>query len=292
MDWIDGDRQTTTPYWQQRLGIDWTRVSCRVTRRNTPSKCVADVQANPTPGIQKYFLYLESNSPTLTADASAYSALTANVPAVESVGFDDFFAYYEPRYDQAGGGAIQTLSVVIDNLKSANPRLKFGITLYENELDPVYNPYIDATHLPPSVKAKVDYVHLFLHYRANGPKFARYVAQAKAYFPNAKIIAGAYAYDRIDYFPCAQGDPAKTPCTQAQEIDDFKQALAIQRQLVLTHEVVGLEIYPGYFGAEDDLYGPGTDNLKCANVTRCIQTTLAMRDALAATYGLFQKGAE
>lgn len=293
MDWIDGERQTTTSYWQHQLGIDWTRVSCRITLRNTPLKCVTDVKNNPTPGIQKYFLYLESNSPTLAADAQAYSALTLTVPSIDSVGFDDFFSYYEPLYDRLGSGAVQALNTVIDNLKSVNPRLKFGITLYENELDPQHNPYINATRLPPAVKAKFDYIHLFLHYRANASKFAQYVEQAKADFPNAEIIAGVYAYDRIDYFPCAQGDAAKTPCTEAQEIAYFNQTLLIQEQLLLSHQVVGLEIFPGYFGAETNLYGPGSnsDNLTCHDISRCIRTTLAMRDSLTTIYRAFQANA-
>jgi len=59
------------------------------------------------------------------------------------------------------------------------------------------------------VKAQFDVIRLFLHYRANGPSYAGYVAQAKAYFPNAQIVAGVYPYDRIDYWPCAQ--TAATP---------------------------------------------------------------------------------
>jgi len=36
-------------------------------------------------------------------------------------------------------------------------------------------------------------VHLFIHYRMHGPDYATYVQQAKQlFFPNAKIIAGAY----------------------------------------------------------------------------------------------------
>jgi len=51
-------------------------------------------------------------------------------------------------------------------------------------------PYIDNIHLPADIKEKFDYIHLFLHYRMNGPRFAQYIDMAKALFPNAKIIAG------------------------------------------------------------------------------------------------------
>ena len=140
-----------------------------------------------------------------------------SVPSIESAGIDDFFGYYEKWYAQIPNAA-QFLGHFIDGLKSVNHNLKFGATIYENELDPVANPYIDDKHLPPAIRAKFDYIHtLFLHYRKNGPHFAQYVSEAQALFPQAQIIAGVYSYDRIDYFPCAQNDPAeKTPCTVSE----------------------------------------------------------------------------
>jgi hypothetical protein len=292
MDWIDGDYQTTTPSWQKQQGINWTRVSCRITLRNTPQKCVNFVTTSPTPGIAKYFLYIQTDSSTLPTDALQYSALSAGNSSVESVGFDDFFSSYEPWYAKMPNAA-QFVSQVIDNLKSANPNLKFGITLYENELDPVYNPFIDDNHLPPALKAKFDYIHLFLHYRKNGPHYADYVAQVQTLFPKAAIIAGVYTYDRIDYFPCAQNDPAKKPCTPQEEIDYFQKALDIQVQLLKQGKVVGLELFPGYFGNETNLFGPGpnSDNLACNDVARCVNTTLQMRDAVLAAHNQFMAAA-
>ncbi len=170
----------------------------------------------------------------------------------------------------------------ITALKSVNPHLLFGITLYENELDPVSNPYIDDAHLPPAIKAEFDYIHLYLHYRKNGPNFASYVAQTQAMFPHAKIIAGVYPYDRIDYFPCAQNDSTKKPCTEEEELSYFKQALDIQVGLLKEGKVVALELFPGHFGNETNLYGPGpqSDNLACKDVTRCVQNTITMRDMI------------
>ena len=279
MDWIDGDFQRSTFAWEQQLGINATRISCRVTIHNTPDTCVDFVKSLQSPSISKYFLYIQTDPATLPTDMLRYSILTADVPSIASVGIDDFFGYYQTWYTQMPNAA-SFVGQVIDNGKTTNKNLKFGITLYENELDSIRNPYIDDRHLPPEIKAKFDYIHLFLHYRKNGSNFAAYVAQAQHWFPNAKIIAGVYAYDRIDYFPCAQNDSSKKPCTTEEEITYFKIALDTQMQLLKEAKVASLEIFPGYFGAEDKLYGPGTDNLTCQNVTRCIQNTMTMRDMI------------
>src|SRR5690242_19617284 len=85
MDWIDGDSQQTTSAWQDQLGIQWTRLSCRVSLRNTPAKCVNAVSVEPTPGITKYFLYITPDPKTIKDDARQFSSLTRNVPMIESV---------------------------------------------------------------------------------------------------------------------------------------------------------------------------------------------------------------
>ena len=290
MDWIDAEAQTTTASWQSQLGIDWTRVSCHLAGRTTPTACVNFVRNSPTPGISKYFLYMNSQSSTLASDAAQYSSLTTSVPSIESVGFDDFFIFYQTFYSQKGSNAPDLLGQIIDDLKSINPNLKFGITLYETDLDSSYNPYIDAMHLPTWVKAKFDYIHLFLHYRANASKYATYVSQAHAAFPNAKIIAGAYPYDRVDFFPCTQGDSSKTPCTSAQETSYFQQALTIQVQQLKQGSVIALEFFPGYFGDETELYGTGpyNDSLPCSNVSRCVQNTITMRNDILSAYNAYK----
>src|SRR5262249_10327729 len=141
MDWIDGETQATTPYWQDQLGINQTRVSCRVSSRNTPAKCVNFIQTSPTPRIAQYFLYITPDPATILADAQQYSLLARSVPSIESVGIDDFFGAYETWYQQMSNAPL-FLNQMINNFKSADRNLKFGVTLYENELDPGYNPFI------------------------------------------------------------------------------------------------------------------------------------------------------
>jgi hypothetical protein len=289
-DWIDGENERTTQPWQQQLGIDRVRISCKVSIRNTPKKCVDFIAASTAAAISSYFIYaLVNDTNTLLSDATQYSALTAGVPSIKEVGFDDFFGSYINWYNTMAD-APQFLGQFIDNLKGTNPELKFGITLYENELDPVRNPYISAARMPAAIKAKFDYIHLFLHYRKNASKVAQYVSQTRAWFPNAAVIAGVYSYDRIDYtFPCAQNDPLNTHCTQSEEISLFQEALDAQVRLFKQGTVIGLEFFPGYFGNENLLYGPGpgSDNLACTDLARCVQTTTIMRDSILAARSVF-----
>ena len=287
MDWVDGSSPATTEEWRDRMGVDWERLSCRVRSRLKPEACIEYVKKSPRPGIDKYFLYMSVDDPTtLQNDSLEYSRATLDVPQIEEVGIDDFFGtYYGWHKNSHIKNPAEFLRNVIDNLKSVNPRLKFGITLYEDELDPSTYSYIDDVHLPPDIKDKFDYIHLFMHYRKNGPRFAQYVDMAKALFPNAKIIAGVYGYDRIDYFPCAQDDSTKRSCTHQEEIDLFNQALNLQLELLKEGKVVGLELYPGYFGAENKLdYGPRRNQLTCKTerLTQCVMNTQVMRDSILA----------
>ena len=110
----------------------------------------------------------------------------------------------------------------VADIKSKNPNLKFGITTYEDSL--THGIITSSTWLyhgltfksiPASVLAKIDNVHLFVHYREDASTYATAVANAKRIFPNARIFAGAYPCDRINYLPCALG--GTTECTLSQE---------------------------------------------------------------------------
>jgi len=287
MDWVDGSSPASTDEWARKMGVDWERLSCKVSSRRKPQACIDYVKKSPRPNINKYFLYISVDDPsTLQDDALEYSQASLDTPQIEEVGIDDFFSSYYSWYkDRSIKNPAEFLGKFIDNLKSENPNLKFGITLYEDELDPVAYTYINDAHLPPDIKKKFDYIHLFLHYRMNGPRFAQYVDMAQAMFPNAKIIAGVYAYDRIDYFPCSQDDYSKRSCKQQEEFDLFNQALSLEMQLLKEGKVVGLELYPGYFGAEDKLdYGPRKNQLTCKTkrLMQCVLNTQAMRDRILA----------
>jgi hypothetical protein len=159
-------------------------------------------------------------------------------------------------------------------LRSANPALKFGATIYEDEL---INPYLQDARLPAATRGQFDYVHLFIYYRQDGPNYASSVQQAKQLFPNARVIAGAYAVDRRAFLPCA---PNGQPCTTQQELDLFSQAMTIQAQLLASKDIDSIEFFPGNFCAEDQW--PGLSNPReCApgDQANCLANAKAMRQA-------------
>src|SRR5258708_15226353 len=118
--------------------------------------------------------------------------MSLNAPFLVEVGIDDFVSQYKalfPNSNPSPDPAI-LLNKIIANLKSANPALKFGATIYEDELT---SPYLQDARLPSATRGQFDYVHLFIHYRDDGPNFDQSVKQAKQVFPNALIIAGPSA---------------------------------------------------------------------------------------------------
>ncbi len=141
-----------------------------------------------------------------------------------------------------------TLNQVILNTKSANPNLKLGVTIYEDQIQNPAGEYVDDSKLPQDVKRKVDYVQLYTHYRANGPNYESYVRRAKQMFRNAKIIAGSYPYDRIDYLPCSQSSKAK--CSTQEEISLYRRSIEIQAELLKKGAIEAIEFYTPPFGSE------------------------------------------
>jgi hypothetical protein len=162
------------------------------------------------------------------------------------VGIDDFVSQYKALFPNANPSPAPAalLNTIIANLKSANPNLKFGATIYEDELT---SPYLQDARLPAALRGQFDYVHLFIHYREDGPNFQQYVQQAVQLFPNARIIGGSYAVDRRAFLPCA---PQGQPCTTQQDFDLFTQSLTIQAQLLGSGQIDSIEFFPGYFRNE------------------------------------------
>jgi hypothetical protein len=220
------------------------------------------------------------NATTTAANASTYSRLSLDAPFLVEVGVDDFADQYKALFIDQSLVPASLLSTVIANLKSSNPALEFGATIYEDQLT---NAYLQDARLPGATRAQFDIIHLFVHYRMDGPNFASYAQQAQQLFPNARIIAGSYAYDRRAYLPCA---PGGQPCSTQQELDLFSQTIALQAQLLASQQVDSIEFYPGYFGAED--HWDGWNNPReCApgDLTNCIANTEIMRRTALAVLG-------
>ena len=237
-------------------------------QRNEPSGELSGRPAN---------LPSDQDDPNTAATyAAQFSQWSLTNPILYSVGFDDLVNRME--HLQVDSGIAVPGTVITDTLnatKSANPNLKFAVTLYEDQLS---SPLLGDSNLPASTRAGVDYVQLYVHYRGDGPNYATYLQQTKAIFPNAKIIAGAYAYDRIDYLPCL---PQGVPCTTQQEEDFFQQLFQLQLSELQQGLVDQIEFFPGYFGLEAQWPDWATPR-RCAptRLQGCIANTLAMRQAV------------
>ena len=191
--------QTNTPQWNQDLGVTYTRQGCP----DSPASCMSFTGRIAASDKVKVVLAIPLNSTTTAAYARQYSQLSLTSPFLAEISIDDFVDQYRalskaiPSVNPAA-----VVAEVIANVKSANPKLAFGATIYENDLA---NSLLQNTTLPAATREKFDYIHLFIHYRENGPNYSTYVAQARAMFPHAHIIAGSYAVDRRAFLPCAQG---------------------------------------------------------------------------------------
>ncbi len=225
--------------------------------------------------VSRIYLSIQMN-PSSATYAAQFSQWSVTHPTLYAIAFDDFVNRME--HLQTDFGIAVPGTVVTDTLnatKSANPNLKFAVTMYEDQLS---SPLLGDSNLPASTRAGVDYVQLYVHFRADGPNYATYVQQTKAIFPNAKIIAGAYAYDRIDYLPCV---PKGVPCTPQEEADFFQQLFQLQLSELQQGVVDQIEFFPGYFGLEAQ-WPAWSEPRRCAptRLAACIANTLAMRQTV------------
>jgi hypothetical protein len=269
--------QTNTAQWNQALGVKYTRQSCNPTE--TPAACLAWTGNVAQTEHVKLNLVMPLNSSS-PAEAREYSLLSQSAPYLTEVSIDDFMDQFRALAKTSLIPPATVVAEVIANLKSANPNLKFGATIYEDDLAPIALQKL----IPAAVSARFDYIHLFIHYREHGPNYPSYVQEARQIFPHARIVAGSYAYDRRAFLPCA---PSGSPCTPQQDFDLFKQSLTIQKQ-EMTHGIVDhIEFFPGYFGAEEQ-WTAWSNPRECApgDLAECISNTKTMRDeALAILHG-------
>jgi hypothetical protein len=251
-----------------------------------PQGCVQEaMQAVAQNGIVRVFLSMPVDAEQTPADALVYSRLSVSHPFIAEAGFDDFVGRYGKLFTRAGFDPPSWLREVIRNVKRDNPHLAFGITLYEDELN---SPIVRAPDLPSDIARSVDYVHFYLHYRTDGGRLSEYVAKAKSLFPDAKVIAGLYAYDRINYIPCSPS--SQRECTPAEELRFYAQQLNMAIHLLKSGRVVGIEFYPGFFGKESEWGGWKKPNYCAQNrIESCITNTRAIREmtirTLSATMG-------
>jgi hypothetical protein len=260
-----------TPAWNRQLHVSGYRLGCD---SGDPDGCVSiGADAVDREGITTIFLSMPEVADRTPADAREYNRLRGSNRFVMEAGFDDFVDRYQKFFSLPGMKPQSWLREVAHNVMADGKGLKFGITLYEDELD---SRYLREPLLPHDIAQNVSYVHLYLHYRTNASRFPKYVARAKALFPRAKIIAGLYAYDRIDYIPCTQSN--RKPCSEEEEIGYYEHAVRNAAQLMRQGSVSGIEFYPGFFGRENQW--PGWKNpgyCVPSRVNQCIENTRIMR---------------
>jgi hypothetical protein len=257
-----------TPAWNKKLSLNAIRIGCS----STPAGCVqAAHEIASQQHVDKVFLAVLLKPSTIPY-AQQYSALSTANPVLYSVGLDDFVNQID-RLHTSPASAASMIGHFVNNLKSVNSSLHFGVTVYENELS---SPELTATHMT-DVRNRTDFVHLFVHYREDGPGFADYVRAAKKLFPNAEIIAGSYPIDRIHYLPCSR--TTRVPCTAAQEISLFDRTFELQLHLLQDGTVTGIEFYPGDFG-EIDKAAIWRDPRSClpGKVPECVANSRQMRE--------------
>jgi hypothetical protein len=264
---------TNTAEGNQALNLSGLRMGCA----KTPEECVQLAAKHAqSQGVSMVYIAFELSSTTAPTYARRFSVLSSSNPFLHAIGVDDFVStLYHLQKDSVTADPADLVKDAIEGAKSTNPNLNFGVTVYEDDLD---SPFIQEHKLPYAIRSQIDYVHLYIHFRQNGPRYETYVEKAKHLFPRAKIIAGSYPYDRIDYLPCVQGGTRR--CSQSEEIDSYKKSIEIQAGLLKNNRVAGIEFYPAEFGREDQWNG--WNNPKACNPDRrreCIENTRLMRQA-------------
>jgi hypothetical protein len=270
-----------TVAWVQRLNIRMMRGGCRSGLRSAESCVTGNLRDAQRQGLVRLFVATFNDPRTAAPLATEYSDVSLRYRDVEEVGVDDFLSTYY-HWDLYGKNPLGLLNDIITNLKSRNTSLRFGITLYSDEFT---TPYIDATHpqhaeydgrrIDAATRARIDYVHLYSHFRVDGLSYPAAVEKTRALFPNAKIIAGSYAYDRIDYTTCASGTDR---CSVSDELSYFEIEFRTQVQLLKLGSINAVEFYPAYFGNEASY-----PHFACKADRRgeCVANTKRMRETAA-----------
>lgn len=254
--------------WNKALDVSGTHYGCS----SPPPQCVTGaVKSIKGTSVQDIYLYFLLNRDTAIQYAEQYSQLSLANPSIVEIGNDDFISLYG-KLGGSDSDKVDFVRKLISAVKSHNPKLAYGIVLYTDELDSRY-----VQSLPMDIRAGIDSVHLYIHSRAQGATYAADVRRAKSVFPNATIIAGVYAMDRIDYMPCRKGTHAN--CSRDEELNLFRQTFQTQMNLWKSGQVAALEFYTGYFGHENDITNfAHADQCQPSRRGECVSNTQQMRE--------------
>ena len=253
------------------MGVNQLRRGCG----GSAESCARSVQEADLTGISFVALAIaQAKEPeqAVQAKAAAYSRIARQSPAIKEIGIDDFWSFVRRIKSDRPADYLQRL---IGAVKAHDSGLRFGITVYEDQLGRLET----SDRTPMAVRSMVDRVALYMHFRSSVVNYDADVKKARRLFPNAKIYAGIYHYDRQDYIGCKRGSGRR--CDESQEWSLYNEALHVQVGMLKSGAVDGIELYPGRLGREADL--KSWDNPKiCAPKRRaeCIAVTKRMTDAL------------
>jgi hypothetical protein len=265
-----------TGEWNRKLGVNAIREGCS----GTPTDCINEVKSQKR---KKIFLSILLKTAIPGNYGAQYGLLARQAPSLVSIGADDFVGQYERLFLNGFSDPPSALNSLIAGIKGGDRNMGFGLTIYEDDLQ---SPYLSDTKFPADARARVDYVHLYMHYRVDTPNTAEYVEEARKIFPNAKVILGVYAYDRISYLPCAKGGQ---PCTAQQEQDYLRQGLGADFRLLQSGDAAGIEFWPGSFGKIADWKGWDEARICPGRRAECVENTEQMRKIVAQEFELHGK---
>lgn len=253
--------------WTRALGISVIRMGCS----SAPESCaqtanrIADGEH-----VSSVLIAILLKTATVTQYAADYAHLSSSHPEIAEIGFDDFVRQAD-NTGLSGEALSSLLNDFAARLHSRGSRLKWGITVYQDEL---WNGRLAKLGLDDDTRRAVDAVHLFPHYRKEPVPLEKSISEAKRLFPNAAIFLGNYAYDRREYLPCS---PHGARCSDQEEISLFERNLQQSLNLAKQGDVAGLEFYPGNFGDEAS-WKLWENPRSCKQGERqlCVQNTQAM----------------
>jgi hypothetical protein len=261
------------PEWNKNLGVTATRSACNGTVDFCMTSMAALMAGQHT---SRFYLNLFDDPKTNLERAKGFGERSLAEPRLRELGIDDFPDHWNGWCHNASVPCEGFLRQIIENAKSKNPALKFGVTIYEDQIAGLLaNPRFTA-----DLRGRIDNVHLALHDRNNGPRFETYLAQIKRAFPRAQVIGVSYTYDRLDYEKCTSPSGG-CGAVEARELN--KKLLRVQARLLKEGVLAGIEFYPGHFGWEEKW--PAWNDPKICKPERkadCIENTRVMHgDAVA-----------
>jgi hypothetical protein len=160
-------------------------------------------------------------------EAIRYSADNPNIIAVSQDDFKSWWVKYAKR-------TPDILSTISANIKRVNPKLMYGATIYETDIDEL------SGEEWKQISKYINLIYFYLHKRTNEKDYNRYFNFLNTYFPQSKIILGIYHYNRIDY--------EKRMSLPKEELDLFSKQLDDCLDQLSNNNIIGIEFYPGRLG--------------------------------------------